>query len=136
MYDAPNRDELQRVLPRLRIYPDVVTRLSALLEPPPRTATALQRTRRDVGLSQDALAAAAGVSRQTISSVENRRTTPSVKLALALAAILRTTVEELFGEEAAAVSRIAPPPLPRSDPAAGAARATCSPPASCRPATG
>jgi putative transcriptional regulator len=61
--------------------------------------TPLRCKRYSSGFSQDEFAAAVGVSRQTISSIENRRTTPSVRLALAIAAQLRTTVEELFAEE-------------------------------------
>jgi putative transcriptional regulator len=38
-----------------------------------------------------------GVSRQTISSLENGRSVPSVTLAIALARALGTTVEALWG---------------------------------------
>jgi putative transcriptional regulator len=48
------------------------------------------------GLSQAALAAAMGVSRQTINSIEADRYTPSLALAIALARFFETTVEELF----------------------------------------
>ena len=68
-------------------------------ERPPRLRTPLQQKRYSTGLSQEEFAAAVGVSRQTISSIENRRTTPSERLALAIAAMLRTSVEELFAEE-------------------------------------
>jgi putative transcriptional regulator len=53
-----------------------------------------QRTER--GLSQGQLAAALGVSRQTINSIEQDRYTPSLPLALALARFFETTVEEVF----------------------------------------
>lgn len=59
--------------------------------------TNLRRFRFDRGeLSQQQLADMAGVSRQTIVSIEKGDYAPSVKLALLLAEKLGTTVEELF----------------------------------------
>ena len=66
-----------------------------------RVLTVLQRRRLLTGLSQEEFAAAIGVSRQTISSLERRRSDPSVRLALAIARALGATVEELFGDSAA-----------------------------------
>lgn len=136
MQDSAILDELHRGLPPPHVYPDAVARLWALLEDQPRAYNALQRTRHVRGLSQGELAAAVGVSRQTVSSIENRRTVPSVRLALAIAKALHATVEDLFGNDTAAVTRTAPPPPERSGPAADEARATCSPPPPCLPATG
>jgi putative transcriptional regulator len=54
------------------------------------------------GLSQQDLGEAMGVSRQTINSIETRRYTPSLPLALALARFFALPVEEVFhvdGEE-------------------------------------
>jgi putative transcriptional regulator len=65
--------------------------------PLPRELNALQRARFARGISQDELAAELDVSRQTVSSLENRRRTPSVSLALAVARALHASVEELFG---------------------------------------
>ena len=48
------------------------------------------------GLSQQQLAEAMDVSRQTINSIEKERYTPSLPLAIALARFFDTTVEELF----------------------------------------
>jgi putative transcriptional regulator len=48
------------------------------------------------GFSQGQLAAAVGVSRQTINSIEQERYTPSLPLALALARFFERTVEEIF----------------------------------------
>lgn len=48
------------------------------------------------GLSQQDLADAIGVSRKTISTVETRRFTPSVVIALKLASYFNVPVEELF----------------------------------------
>jgi putative transcriptional regulator len=52
--------------------------------------------RSDKGLSQGELAAAMGVSRQTINSIEVERYVPSLPLALALARYFGATVEEVF----------------------------------------
>jgi putative transcriptional regulator len=52
------------------------------------------RTQR--GLAQRQLAAAMGVSRQTINSIENDRYTPSLPLAIALARFFGRPVEEVF----------------------------------------
>lgn len=48
------------------------------------------------GLSQQSLAEAMEVSRQTINSIEKERYTPSLPLAIALARYFETTVEEVF----------------------------------------
>ena len=55
------------------------------------------RTQR--GLAQGQLAAAMGVSRQTINSIENDRYTPSLPLAIALARYFGVTVEEMFDDQ-------------------------------------
>ena len=47
-------------------------------------------------LSQQQLAEAMQVSRQTINSIEKERYTPSLPLAIALARYFDTTVEEVF----------------------------------------
>jgi putative transcriptional regulator len=47
-------------------------------------------------LSQQQLAAAMQVSRQTINSIEKERYTPSLPLAIALARYFGKTVEEVF----------------------------------------
>lgn len=47
-------------------------------------------------LSQAALAAELGVSRQTINAIETERYTPSLALAMALARYFESTVEEVF----------------------------------------
>ena len=59
--------------------------------------TNLRRFRFERGeLSQQQLAEMVSVSRQTIVSIEKGNYAPSVKLALLLAAVLETSVEELF----------------------------------------
>jgi putative transcriptional regulator len=47
-------------------------------------------------LSQQQLAEALDVSRQTINSIENERYTPSLPLAIALARLFGRPVEEIF----------------------------------------
>jgi putative molybdopterin biosynthesis protein len=56
--------------------------------------------RRELGLSQEALARAGGVTRQAIGAIESGRTQPGVGLALAIARTLNVSVEELFGGNA------------------------------------
>lgn len=51
------------------------------------------------GLTQEALAAALGVSRQSIISIERGKYTPSLMLALRMAAYFGCTVDELFRRE-------------------------------------
>lgn len=57
----------------------------------------LRLTRLARGHSQGDLARAAGVTRQAISGIESGRWSPSLDVALALAKVLESTVEELFG---------------------------------------
>lgn len=75
-------------------------------------ANGVRAARAASGLSQAGLAAATGVTRQTVVALEAGGYAPSVYLALAVARRLGRTVEELFGDAAdtaaAAVGR-APP---------------------------
>lgn len=48
------------------------------------------------GLTQEELATAAGVSRQSINSIERERYVPSLPLALLLARIFKCTTEQIF----------------------------------------
>ncbi|GGQ38628.1 helix-turn-helix transcriptional regulator [Couchioplanes azureus] len=57
----------------------------------------IRRTRRDAGLTQQDLAAKVQVSRQTIIAMETGDYAPSVYLAIKIARVLRTTVEQLWG---------------------------------------
>lgn len=56
----------------------------------------IKELRRAKGYRQEDLAAALGVSRQTIIAIENNKYNPSLELAMKLARYLQTTVEELF----------------------------------------
>ncbi|MFC6836567.1 helix-turn-helix transcriptional regulator [Halomarina ordinaria] len=57
---------------------------------------ALRQRRGDVGMSQADLAAAVGVTRQTINAIERERYDPSLELAFKLAAHFDCRVEDLF----------------------------------------
>jgi putative transcriptional regulator len=63
-------------------------------------SNAVRRARRLADLTQAQLADAVGVTRQTIVAVEAGDYAPSVYLALAIAARLGATVEDLFGGDA------------------------------------
>jgi len=56
----------------------------------------LRELRGDRGLTQEGLADLAGVSRQTINSIETGRFEPSLSLALVLARLFETPVERIF----------------------------------------
>ena len=56
----------------------------------------IEQKRKDRGMTQQALAAAAGVSRQTIISLENGKYSPSIELAFRLARLFEASIEELF----------------------------------------
>ena len=59
----------------------------------------LAQIRREKKIGQSYLVDMLGVSRQTISSIENGRCTPSLELALDLADLLGLPLEELFVHE-------------------------------------
>jgi len=59
----------------------------------------IRALRTATGLSQQELAEALNVSRQTINSIETGRYTPSLPLAIALARYFGATVEEVFHAE-------------------------------------
>ena len=62
----------------------------------------IEEIRKERGIRQEVLAKAMGVSRQTISSLENGRYNPSIMLAYRIARYFDMTIEEVFifeGEE-------------------------------------
>jgi putative transcriptional regulator len=61
--------------------------------------TSVRIRRKEVGLTQQQLADAVAVSRQTVISLETGDYAPSVYLALRVAKALETTVEQLWGPE-------------------------------------
>ena len=56
----------------------------------------VQTLRRSQGLTQEALANEVGVTRQTIIAIEKGNYTPSVLLALKIAALFSVAVEDIF----------------------------------------
>lgn len=61
----------------------------------------LKQLRTDRGVSQGQLAAALGVSRQTINAIENDRYDPSLPLAFAMARFFAQPIEEIFHDDPA-----------------------------------
>jgi putative transcriptional regulator len=59
----------------------------------------IREMRTAAGLTQEELGRKAGVSRQTIISIEGGRYDPSLALAMKLAGLLGSTVEDLFFPE-------------------------------------
>ena len=56
----------------------------------------IEQIRKDRGVRQEEFAKAMGVSRQTISSLENGRYNPSILLAYKIAKFFGLTIEEVF----------------------------------------
>lgn len=56
----------------------------------------IKKLRTGLGLRQEDIANQLNVTRQTIIAVENDKYNPSLELAMKLARLLNTTVEELF----------------------------------------
>ena len=56
----------------------------------------LKETRLEKQLTQESLADAVGVTRQTIIAIEKEKFVPSVRLALTLAQALNVSLEDLF----------------------------------------
>jgi putative transcriptional regulator len=61
-----------------------------------RVSNAIRDYRKNAGLTQEDLAGAMGVSRQTIISIERGRYIPSLPLALKMAGYFKCSVGELF----------------------------------------
>ena len=58
--------------------------------------TKMREYRAKYGMTQDELAARVGVRRETIVNLENGRYNPSLKLAMDIAVVFSSTVEDLF----------------------------------------
>jgi putative transcriptional regulator len=59
----------------------------------------VRELRVELGISQADLAAALGVSRQTVISIENGRYLPSLPLAFRIARLFATPIEKMFDPE-------------------------------------
>ena len=60
---------------------------------------AMKQARTEKGLSQEALAAAVGVSRQTINAIEKGDYNPTIKLCVGICRVLGLTLNDLFWEQ-------------------------------------
>ncbi|OPX87211.1 MAG: hypothetical protein A4E53_02589 [Pelotomaculum sp. PtaB.Bin104] len=56
----------------------------------------IKQLRKDKGLRQEDMAVSLNVSRQTIIAIENNKYNPTLELAMKMARLLDTTIEELF----------------------------------------
>ena len=79
---------------------------------PSRGHRPLRSAREQRGLSQAELAAAVGLSRQSIHAIESGRVRPRVDVALRIAHVLQASAESLFQPEAASNRRTAEPSEP------------------------
>ena len=70
------------------------------------------RYRKNLGLTQEALAQRLGVTNQAVSKWESGQSCPDIALLPALADIFGITLDQLFGREPKAVSFPAQPPYP------------------------
>lgn len=57
---------------------------------------AMKQARTETGLSQEALAAAVGVSRQTINAIEKGDYNPTIRLCISICRVLGLTLNDLF----------------------------------------
>lgn len=56
----------------------------------------IKQLRKNKGLRQEDMAVSLNVSRQTIIAIENNKYNPTLELAMKMARLLDTTIEELF----------------------------------------
>ena len=59
----------------------------------------IRALRKALGLSQEELAKACGVSRQTINAIEKGEYNPTIKLCRAICKVLGKTLDDLFWED-------------------------------------
>lgn len=60
---------------------------------------AMKKARAEKGLSQQGLADALGVSRQTVNAIEKGDYNPTIKLCIGICRVLGLTLNDLFWEE-------------------------------------
>jgi putative transcriptional regulator len=63
---------------------------------PPRVENRVRELRQDLGWTQEQLAEAVGVSRQSINSIERERYVPSLPLALTFARVFGQATDSIF----------------------------------------
>lgn len=56
----------------------------------------IKQLRKQMGLRQEDVAVLVGVTRQTVIAIENNKYNPTLELAMKLARLLKTPVEEIF----------------------------------------
>jgi len=56
----------------------------------------IKKLRKNIGLRQEDMAKALGVTRQTINAIENGKYSPSLELAFAISALFELKIEEIF----------------------------------------
>lgn len=56
----------------------------------------IKQLRSEMGIRQEDVAQKTGVTRQTINAIENEKYAPTLELAIRLARLFETTVEDLF----------------------------------------
>jgi putative transcriptional regulator len=70
--------------------------MTSQLDMPPIVKNRVKDLRLARGWTQEELAAALGVSRQSINSIENNRYVPSLPLALAAARVFKCSTDDIF----------------------------------------
>jgi putative transcriptional regulator len=70
--------------------------MESRLDMQPAIVNHVKELRAALGWTQEQLAQAAGVSRQSINSIERNRYVPSLELALTFAGIFRCSTDEIF----------------------------------------
>jgi putative molybdopterin biosynthesis protein len=79
---------------------DTIITYNGIIMTDASTRNRVKERRTAVGLTQAELAERAGISRSAVTAIEGERLAPSVTAALAIAAVLGGSVEELFGQAA------------------------------------
>lgn len=80
----------------LDIFPEI---MESILVMPGTVINRIQQLRVERGWTQQQLAEAAGVSRQSINSIERNRYVPSLQLALVFARLFACSTDEIFALE-------------------------------------
>ena len=79
-----------------RVYPTCILSLESELDTSPNIQNRVKELRIARGWTQQELADAVGVSRQSINSIERERYVPSLPLALTFAKVFGVTTDEIF----------------------------------------